>query len=169
MITCREVNGSILLVASRSGLVLSPFPPQQPQHDDAPADTGKPTARFFAAAELNELGEWVELILPRTGTPGARDAQVHYLIDGLCHRTPATGKDWRAALAWLKKQKGARDEILSRISVEKGTAGAKHFVRLKNTTIEQYYNTSEGLQTELGWNGNTYLAEFKGCTHPEHS
>jgi hypothetical protein len=22
--------------------------------------------------------------------------------------------------------------------------------------------------TELGWKGNTYLASFPGCNHPEH-
>ena len=126
-------------------------------------------AKYFSAAELRDLGEWVELIVPRTDTPGARDANVHYLIDGLCHRTPATGKAWRATLAWLGKQKGGRDPLLTRISTEKGTAGAKHFKLLRDTTIEQYYTTREGLQTELGWNANTYVAEFKGCTHPEHS
>jgi hypothetical protein len=24
------------------------------------------------------------------------------------------------------------------------------------------------LKTELGWHGNTFLAEFPGCDHPEH-
>ena len=72
-------------------------------------------------------------------------------------------------MAWLGKQKGGREPLLARLSTENGTAGAKHFKRLRDTTIEQYYNTREGLQTELGWNANTYVAEFKGCTHPEHS
>ena len=144
---------------------------QQPhQHGgETPPDGAKPVAKYFSAAELRDLGEWVELIVPRTDTPGARDANVHYLIDGLCHRTPATGKAWRATLAWLGKQKGGREPLLARISTEKGTAGAKRFKLLRDTTIEQYYTTREGLQTELGWNANTYVAEFKGCTHPEHS
>jgi len=136
-------------------------------------DEGKPgqeavTARFLSATELRDLGEWVELILPRTETPGARDAKVHYLIDGVCHRDPAVGKEWRATLAWLGKQRGSREQVLARISTESKSAGATHFKRLKDTTIEQYYLTREGLQTELGWNANTYVAEFKGCTHEEH-
>ena len=144
---------------------------QQPhQHSDGtPPEAAKTVAKFFSSAELRDLGEWVELIVPRTDTPGARDANVHYLIDGLCHRTPATGKAWRTTLAWLGKQKGGREPLLACISTQSGTVGATHFKRLKDTAIEQYYNTREGLQTELGWNANTYVAEFKGCTHKEHS
>ncbi|MDP8981634.1 MAG: gluconate 2-dehydrogenase subunit 3 family protein, partial [Acidobacteriota bacterium] len=39
---------------------------------------------------------------------------------------------------------------------------------LKDLTINGYYGSREGLVTELGWHGNTYLAAFPGCTHPEH-
>ncbi len=152
-----------------AGLTALPALAQQHQHaEPPPLESQGLTAKFFSPTELSSLAEWVELILPRTDTPGARDAHVHYGIDGLCHRVPATGKTWRATLAWLGRQKGSRDEVLSRISAESGTPGAMHFKRLKDTAIEQYYNTREGLQTELGWNANTYVAEFKGCTHPEH-
>lgn len=150
--------------------VLPALAQQTHQHaDGTPPDAAKPVAKFFSAAELRDLGEWVDLIVPRTDTPGARDANVHYLIDGLCHRTPATGKAWRTTLSWLRKQKGGREPVLARISTENGTPGATHFKRLRDTTIEHYYNTREGLQTELGWNANTYVAKFEGCTHPEHS
>lgn len=149
--------------------VLPTLAAQQHQHESGQPDLSQPTAKFFSPAELKALGEWVELILPRTDTPGARDARVHYLIDGLCQRTPATGKAWRETLSWLGKQKGDRGQVLARISTETKTRGAAHFKRLKDTTIEQYYATREGLSTELGWNANTYVAEFKGCTHPEHN
>jgi hypothetical protein len=39
---------------------------------------------------------------------------------------------------------------------------------MKDMTIDRYYSSREGLSQELGWHGNTYLTEFKGCTHPEH-
>ena len=35
-------------------------------------------------------------------------------------------------------------------------------------TITGYYTTQIGLQQELGDDGKLVLAEFKGCTHPEH-
>ena len=39
---------------------------------------------------------------------------------------------------------------------------------VKDLTIEGYYTSKPGLTVELGWNANTFLSEFKGCTHPEH-
>jgi hypothetical protein len=44
----------------------------------------------------------------------------------------------------------------------------EHFRVLKDATIDAYYSTRDGLQQELGWNANTYLPEWKGCTHEEH-
>ena len=38
----------------------------------------------------------------------------------------------------------------------------------KDLTIEGYYTSKPGLTVELGWNANTFLAEFQGCAHPEH-
>jgi hypothetical protein len=145
------------------------------QHDHqasaAPAASTKPAApRFLTAAELSRLAIWCDLILPRTDTPGASDAGVPLRIDGLCFRNAASGKAWRETLAWLDAEgKGNELALLTRLNQEPAASvGARHFRLLKNTTIEQYYSTEAGLKTELGWNANTYLAEFKGCTHPEH-
>ena len=47
--------------------------------------------------------------------------------------------------------------------------GEDPFFRLvKGMTVDGYYTSQEGLAGELGWHGNTFLSEFKGCTHPEH-
>jgi hypothetical protein len=35
-------------------------------------------------------------------------------------------------------------------------------------TIDGYYTSEIGIKKELQYKGNTYLKEFKGCTHPEH-
>jgi hypothetical protein len=58
--------------------------------------------------------------------------------------------------------------ILTPVSVETSSPGGKFFKLAKDVTIDAYYSTREGLLTELGWHGNTFLKEFKGCTHPEH-
>ena len=42
------------------------------------------------------------------------------------------------------------------------------FRMIKDMTVEGYYSSQAGLSQELGWHGNTFLTEFKGCTHPEH-
>jgi hypothetical protein len=35
-------------------------------------------------------------------------------------------------------------------------------------TIDGYYTSKIGIHQELEYQGNTALAEFEGCTHPEH-
>jgi len=47
-------------------------------------------------------------------------------------------------------------------------AGPQFFAVLKGAAVDAYYSTREGLNMELGWNANTFLPEFKGCTHKEH-
>jgi hypothetical protein len=65
-------------------------------------------------------------------------------------------------------QQSAQLTLLERISREKDTPGARFFKLVKDAAIDAYYSTREGLVTELGWNFNTFLPEFKGCTHKEH-
>ena len=42
------------------------------------------------------------------------------------------------------------------------------FRLMKDMTVKACYSSREGLAGELGWHGNTFLPEFKGCTHTEH-
>jgi len=35
-------------------------------------------------------------------------------------------------------------------------------------TVEGFYTSEVGLIDVLEFQGNTYLSEFPGCTHPEH-
>ena len=44
----------------------------------------------------------------------------------------------------------------------------RFFRAIKNLTIDGYYTSKIGIHQELQYKGNTYLKEFKGCTHPEH-
>ncbi len=47
-------------------------------------------------------------------------------------------------------------------------AGAEFFLAIKSMTITGYYTSEVGARTELGDDGTSFFAEFKGCTHPEH-
>ncbi len=125
----------------------------------------------LSKTELQLLTELTERILPKTDTPGAAEAGVPAIIDASLKGNAEKTKRWKEALRWFAANGAnpeARLQLLQRISKEQGTEGAAHFAMLKGETIDVYYSTQEGLKQELGWNANTFLSEFKGCTHPEH-
>jgi hypothetical protein len=126
------------------------------------------TAKVFSPAQLKLLAELTEIIIPATDTPGAAQAGVPLLLDGSCSRNAALAANWQKALAWFEAQGPDKQAWVARIAAETGTDGARYFKLLKDATIDHYYASREGLQQELGWNANTYLTEFKGCTHKEH-
>jgi hypothetical protein len=112
--------------------------------------------KFFSAQELSLTAALVDLIIPRTDTPGASDANVHILIDDRAAANPEFGAKWREVLkAFASDPAGAIERAYR--------AKSPDFKLLKDTTIDLYYSTKEGLQTELGWNANTYVEEFRGC------
>jgi hypothetical protein len=137
--------------------------------------------KFFTKSELETVRLLVDLMIPRTDTPGAADAGVHQIIDTDVSRNSAAQKSWHDGLTWIEREAhAAGGKAFSGIDTEKQTAilksasegndpvGSKFFALLKSTTVDAYYSSREGLQSELGWNANTYLPEFKGCTHKEH-
>ena len=131
-------------------------------------------ARFFNRREMALLAQLVEQIIPRSDTPGAADANAHYFVDFQAHTNRRLGAQLKKDLAWIRKQgfdraDGARQvALLSAWSTAKGTDSYRVFKQIKDLTIDGYYGSKEGLAQELGWNANTFLREFKGCTHPEH-
>jgi hypothetical protein len=159
--------------------------PASAQHQHAAKDLVEIASpykpKFFTAAEFENLTVLVDLIIPRTDTPGASDAGVPKIIDSTLAAHPIMRRGWREGLRWAEKaaQRSGQKQfaalaqneqlaILRGASEEKKTPGGRFFSLLKDATVDAYYSTREGLQAELGWNGNTYLPEFKGCTHPEH-
>lgn len=141
----------------------------QHQHD-APLSAKIPPyqAKVFSPEELKLLATLMDIIIPATDTPGAAQAGAPLLLDGSCSRNEPLKNSWQKALAWFAAQSGDPATTIARIASENATEGARYFKLLKDSTIDHYYATQAGLQQELGWNANTYLAEFKGCTHPEH-
>ena len=156
---------------------------QEHQHEAPLVElkTIKKVAKFFSADEMKTLSCLVDLIIPRTDTPGAADASVHFIIDGNSRARAKLGADFRRGIASLNGDARKKDgkafvdlsepeqvAILTAFSKEEGTSRAAFFKLLKDATVDGYYSTKEGLQQELGWNANTFLKEFPGCTHPEH-
>ena len=127
----------------------------------------KPQA--FTDAEFALLSRLTDDIIPRTDTPGAVDAGVPLLIDEQASRNAAQAAQLRVGLAILAEQNYLHADDARRVEILSNIGEADPFFkRVKDLTIDAYYSTREGLVAELGYHGNTYLASFPGCTHPEH-
>jgi hypothetical protein len=145
------------------------------------------TPRVLTASQNDQVIALTEAIIPATETPGAKAALVNRFID---QALSGSGAAPRAAflqgLSWVGTRCHAefgRDfaaaspdqqtALLKRIDDEGDVApadapGADFFRALKSMTINGYYSTEIGLRQELGDDGRMVLAEFEGCTHPEH-
>lgn len=42
----------------------------------------------------------------------------------------------------------------------------RFFLTLKQMTVDGYYSSEVGIHQDLEYQGNTYVAEFPGRTHP---
>ena len=128
------------------------------------------------AIELKTLGFLCDTIIPRTTTPGARDARVHEIIDENLVTRRAQKAIWTRGIAesntvsrqmfqsaFADAGEGNQAAVMAELA-----AKSKFFEVLKNATVDAYYSTKEGLMTELEWDAAKPMAEFKGCTHPEH-
>jgi gluconate 2-dehydrogenase gamma chain len=153
----------------------APTPAQPPRGPYQP--------KFFTATEYETVSCIADLIIPPTDTPGALAAGVPEYIDYVVHANPEHQPLMRAGLLWLDQQSAGKPfialtqrqqiDLLTPLSAaadrdDLNPPGAKFFAMLKNLTADGYYTSQTGLVQELGYKGNTALASFPGCTHPEH-
>jgi hypothetical protein len=130
---------------------------------------------LLTAPELATLTALVDTIIPRTDTPGASDAGVPAFIDRRLAANPELAARFREGIQALDA--AARSQFqaafpaltpVQRIELLTARAEDPFFRLVKGFTVDGYYTSRDGLAGELGWHGNTFLTEFKGCTHPEH-
>jgi gluconate 2-dehydrogenase gamma chain len=144
----------------------------------APIVTG---AASLQPPEVETLEALSERIIPHSDTPGAKEAGVPLLIDKLIGADPTLLPLYRGGLAdlnALSRQEYGKNfvalteaeqiTVLTPLSLDPNSALGEFFKLVKNMTIDAYYRTEAGLKIELGWHGNTYLASFPGCDHPDH-
>jgi len=142
--------------------------------------------RYLDEVALRTMGEVAELIVPETDTPGAKAALVHQYVDFVLSREETERDAITQGLEWLETQSRsigdvsfvdldteARVALLTRVSAaevgpDSEEAGRVFFAAAKRLTIRGYYRSEIGMHAELGYEGNRYLPEFPGCTHPEH-
>jgi Gluconate 2-dehydrogenase subunit 3 len=142
--------------------------------------------KFFSPAEHRTVDVISELIIPADDhSPGASAAKVADFIDLFL---TGVGDDeqalWHEGLTAIDAQSVSRGgkpfaaapaatqvAILSEISQNEAdphTVLEQFFGRIKERTLQGYYTSEIGIHKELGYKGNQFLAEFVGCTHPEH-
>ncbi len=140
--------------------------------------------RALTEPEYELLNELLETLLPADETgPGARDAHVAFYIDTVLKYAPGSALQvWKSGLAGVNTladerfqqsftacSGSQRNELmaeLARNETAPETAWDHFFIEFKRTAIDGFY-ASELIQREhLGYNGNTAIAEFPGCPHP---
>jgi hypothetical protein len=166
--------------------VAAPDASAQHQHAGPPFSAANYQPRFFSKDEYATADRLCDIIVPSDEqSPGAHAAGVAYYIDTVLHYGDATlQKVWRDGFAELEKAAQSRfskpflacarpdqEEIvatMARNEANPETALEKFFVTLKRMTVEAYTLSEVGMRDFIGYKGDAVLAEFPGCTHPQH-
>jgi hypothetical protein len=170
-----ERMGRRQALRSLGASALAPFLPRF--HAAIPQKEGDWKPVVLQADEVETVTAIAERILPETETPGARRALVHQYIDFVLSRGEVSAAArFREELQRLDRkcaeelggpfatlEVARQDEFLTRLSKQE-----PFFDELKRLTVDGYYRSEVGMKQELGFEGNTFLSEFDGCTHPEH-
>jgi hypothetical protein len=175
----------LMAAAAANPSVLDAWAPQDhPEHEQPAAGKHRPLVEgmpvFFNAAEFQALTRMVDLIIPKTDTPGAADAGVPLYIDIVVNSDHALGDRIRNGLRQLdaasrkasKKNfvdasEAAQVKVLQSLAPKKAH-GNDFFETVKSMTIVGYYSSEIGLFDELHFKGNEALSSFPGCPHGGH-
>jgi hypothetical protein len=166
------------------------FPPDYDASRELARTDWKP--KFLDDHQNETLIVLSDLVIPKTDTPGAKEALVNRFIDRLlAAETPETQRKFLQSLAYLDGECLARynqafrhlpaksqvefleylayPHSLGTWGTEAGTefAGYKHFSTLKAWISRAFYSSELGMR-ELGWEGPPH-GEFDGCSHSEGS
>jgi hypothetical protein len=133
------------------------------------------TLQFFSEEESRLLDQLMEMIIPADDhSPGAHEARTNLFADLLVATSnDAVKKQWRDGISLIRGEAmgSSLDEVLRRAALNEEdpkTDLELFFILLKQTTVNGYYTSATGIHQEMEYIGNTYLAAFPPCTHPEH-
>jgi hypothetical protein len=110
--------------------------------------------RLFTVSQLATLAALVDLIIPTTGAPGASEAGVHSIIDGIVARAKPLQKRWLDGIECIEAEaRRGGNEAFSQLTrrqqaaildrVEKSNTA--FFSLLRDSAIDAYYGTRAGL------------------------
>jgi hypothetical protein len=147
-------------------------------HESAPPAPQPSEPSFFSPAQFRVITRIADLIIPATGTPGAVGAGVPIYIDTVIGKNKAQQELVTEGLEWLAKKNFIDLPEEGQLAIlhplcEAADAGeskepaVQFFHLMKSLTADGYYTSQIGLIEELGYSGNTAMAEFPTCIH-EH-
>ncbi len=136
---------------------------------------GQYKLQFFTEAENEFLDQLMEVIIPADShSPGAHAAQVSLFADLMVSTSDDESKPrWRNGLRLMREEasKSSLAEALAKAAAHEDNPTTdldRFFATLKEMTVNGYYTSEIGIHQDLQYVGNSYLAVFPGCTHPEH-
>jgi hypothetical protein len=171
------------LLKTAASAIAVPMARAQHQHaDPGLVEIAKPyVSQVLKPEHMEWVAKLVDIIIPRTDTPGASDAGVPVFIDralsrdaeaktlfldGMAQLDEAARNKHGSGFAGLSLER--QTKMLTAIEADAASPSGRFFKQVKDLTIDGYYTSKAGLTVELDWHANTFLSEFKGCTHPEH-
>ena len=150
----------------------------------AAADTVSWTPRFLTGDQAALLSRLCDLIIPRTATPGALDAEVPEWIDlAISLAEPSEQLEFLGGLGWVDRRANdtaggsfvALDEkqqieLLTEISdgsdpADELLAGAEFFSDLKRRALFGFFTSKQGRVEVLGRPAKVERQVFEGCKH----
>ncbi len=129
----------------------------------------------FTEEESLLLDRLMEMIIPADGhSPGAHEARTNLFADLMVATSgDAVKKQWHDGLRLMREEAAGTSvaEALHKAAANEENPKTdldRFFVSLKQMTVNGYYTSETGVHKEMEYIGNTYVAAFPECTHPEH-
>ncbi len=141
--------------------------------------------RYFSEREFAVVTRLADLIIPRDSTPGALDALAHKYVDLQVAEMPEAQVRLSGGIQWLDRYcaeqfgrpflqcpKDQQRAVLDRLAFGQKVLPELHrgrlfFVELRDLVSDGFYSSEIGF-AEVGYQGNTFVEKFVGCTHVEH-
>lgn len=141
---------------------------------------------YFSDKEMEVLERLTEILIPADDhSPGASAALVHRYIDVMLSDASDTVQTaWKTGLKAVNKESKRsfggtfrklaaeqQEQVVATMAKNEASPTndlERFFVVLKRLTVDGYYTSRIGIHEDLQYQGNEALAEFPGCTHPEH-
>jgi hypothetical protein len=143
--------------------------------------TARPPVQFFTPTEMETVRLLSDPIIPRDEHSGsATDAAVPEFLDFVMTEWPEHQTPIRGGLAWLDRESMRRTgkpfrenpeprhrELLDDIAYPararpEMAQGVEFFNRFRDLVLSGFYSSKEGVK-DLGYLGNTFAAEWRGC------